>query len=358
VRTLLKLFSVVVGVALLAGAAVILWMAHGPQPTDAVTTGGVSYTQQELANSPQLEASVDIESSDNSIPFDVELSESASADLQTFDSAEIAAAPPPPSQPQVAPQFSPQIADLNAVALTTDVVLDANTAVQVAPVAGSSEMAPDGQGGFAAAAGGYEQRVVEVEWPAEFRVGRGGSVRIKLKMLESGALQPVAEIADNEILATPILITDRYDTHYAFVTSNLSAPDFSVQATSPLRQQLFKGGETEWRYTLKSNNSQRSVISIGLIISWDPINPATTPPGPQNVPIWGQALAVDVNYVFGFITVPQASIAGTALAVIGFLAEAPILSAVLEHFVGRLLGRGSKREREEQRRRSQRARRR
>jgi hypothetical protein len=197
--------------------------------------------------------------------------------------------------------------------------------------------------------------VVEVEWPDQFQVGRGGLVRIKLKMLDGGALQPVAEIADNEILATPILITDRYDTHNAFVTSNLSAPDFSVQATSPLRQQLQRGGEAEWRYTLRSNSSQRSVISIGLTISWDSIDPATLP-GPQNVPIWGQTLAVDVNYVFGLITVPQASIAGTALAVVGFLAEAPLLGTFLDYFLERLLKGGDRREKKQ--RRSRRSRRR
>ncbi len=365
-RTLLKLFSVVVGVALLAGAAVILWSAHGPQATQAVTTGGVAYTQQEIAAGAQLSAAVDVESANNFIPLDVELSEAVSADLAALDAVEAAEAPQfaqqaPPVFATQAPAGQPQTAPMMAVSpsvpLTTDIVIDESTAVQVAPVAVSSGLVGDGQGGASGAAGGYEQRVVEVEWPAEFQVGRGSLVRIKLKMMDSGALQPVAEIADNEILATPILLTDRYATHRAFVTSNLSAPDFSVQATSPFRQELTRGGEAEWRYTLKSNSSQRSVISIGLVISWDPIDPATTAPGPQNVSIWGQALAVDVDYVFGLITVPQASIAGTALGILGFIAEAPLLGTVLEVFVERLFKGGKKRD-NRSRRSSQRSQRR
>ena len=359
-RTLMKLFSVLVGIVLLAGAVVILWFAHGPQATEAVTTGGIAYTQQEIAGGTELLSMVDVEGF-NAQPLDVALSDAAASDLASVEPAEIAPAPdlggaaamadappPPPSQPQA---MAPMVVDPNTIPLTTNVVIDENMAVQVAPVVTDSGVIASGQGGLAAPGTGYEQRVVEIEWPAEFRVGRGGVIRIKLKMLDSGALQPVAEVADNEILATPILITDRYATHNAFVTSNLSAPDFSVQATSPFRQPLAKGGEAEWRYTLRSDSSQRSVISIGMVISWDarPDNPDQTP-GPQDVPIWGQTLSVDVNYVFGLITVPQASIAGTVLGVIGFIAEAPLLGAVLEHFLGRLFSRGDKRKEEKKRR--------
>jgi hypothetical protein len=351
-RCLIRLISVLVGLVLLASAAVVIWVAHGPQVTEAVTTGGVSYTQQEIAAGAEIQASVDADFGTGGpalIESDIQLSDEASADLQ----AEAAAPPPPPPS---APEMAPLVGEGEAIPLTTDVVIDESTAVQVAPIATSAEFTAEGQGGATGTAGGYEQRVVEVEWPDQFQVGRGGLIRIKLKMLEGGALQPVAEIEENEILATPILITDRYDTHNAFVRSNLSAPDFSVQATSPFRQQLLRGGEVEWRYTLESNSSQRSVISIGLTISWDPIDQATTAPGPQNVPIWGQTLAVDVNYVFGLITVPQASIAGTALAVVGFLAEAPLLSTVLEYFLERLLKGGDRREKRQRRNRRSRRR--
>ncbi|MBN1565271.1 MAG: hypothetical protein JXA10_15610 [Anaerolineae bacterium] len=356
-RTLIKLVSILVGLVLLAGAAVIFWFAHGPQAKEAVTTGGIAYTQQELMNvADPAELSVSVDSGATQ-PLSVELSDTVVADLASLSEAEAAALPELSAAPAGGPSFSAPLGGNTSsqVTITTDVVINESTAVQVAPVASGVTGLSDGQGG-AMGATTEEQRVVDVEWPSEFQVGRGGAVRIKLKMLSSGALQPVAEIDDNEILATPILITDNYATHNAFVTSKLSAPDFSVQATSPLEQQLVKGGEAEWRYTLKANKSGHFVISMGLELSWiaRPDNPDQTP-GLQNVPIWGQNLAVDVNYVFGSITVPQASAAGTALAVVGFLAEAPLLSTVLEFSLERLLKGGERRrEKEEKKRRSRR----
>jgi hypothetical protein len=162
-------------------------------------------------------------------------------------------------------------------------------------------------------------------------------------------LQPVAEVAGNEVLATPILITDRYNDFNAFVTATIAAPDFSIQSTSPVTQPMQRGQAVEWRWTLESTESHTSVISLGLAITWQ-AKTAGQPDGPTNVPIWGQTLQVDVNYVFGLITVPQASIAGTALAVLGFVAQMPLLEKFLEIFLDLLFGRDRRRRRKEKER--------
>jgi len=75
------------------------------------------------------------------------------------------------------------------------------------------------------------------------------------------------------------------------------------------------------------------------------------------VPIWGQTVQVEVNYVFGFITVPQASIAGTVLGVVGVVAEIPLLEKFLEIFWNVFLG-GNRRRRQREDRRNRRTRRR
>lgn len=371
-RYLRRMFSVIIGTFFLVIAAAVLWTAHRPQPTDEVTTGGVGYTQSQLAAGEAVTAAADIELGEGPalVPVAPELSAEAASDLATLDTAEAAAAPntitplaPLAAAPltEAAPPSGAPVESAQTISMTSSVVLDGESDVTVAPIGTDGPAAPDGQGGATGTAAGYEQRVVELEWPSEFQVGRAGSIRIKLKMMDSGALQPVAEIEDNEILATPILIdASRYANYNAFVTSVLSAPDFSVQATSPLRQPLPAGGEAEWRYTLESGSAQSSVISVGLNISWDD-KVSGTPSGPQNVPIFGQALQVDVNYVFGLITVPQASIAGTALAIVGFIAEAPLLAAVLETVWDVIFGGDRKqrrREKEEQQRRQSRRRRR
>ncbi len=336
-----KFLSVIIGMPLLAAGAFTLWIALGPQPTEARTTGGVLYTQQEIAlqsqaspgAGPELGAITDTTAGAQAVPVMPQFNSEVAADLSLAEPAEIGAAPLTTADIGAAPSGIP---------LTTDLVLDGEIGVAVAPLAeAAGAPVPDGQGGMTTATLGYEQRVVELEWPSEFQVGRSSLVRIKLKVLESGALQPVAEIADNEVVATPILITDRYDTHNAFVTAMLSAPDFAVETVNPPTQSLQRGGDVEWRWTLTANSAQTSIISLGLAITWEP-KPGQ-PPGPTNVAIWGQSLQVEVNHVFGLITVDQASIAGTALAVLGLVAELPLLGPVLGFFFRLLFGRRRRR---------------
>jgi hypothetical protein len=332
-----RLLIALVGFVVLIAGAVTLWIAWGPQPTEARTTGGVLYTQQEVAQSgADLSATTDVQvgAGPAEVPAQADLAPSLSADLAAGN---LGAAPQLVAPQDIAPD----------VPLTTDVVLSDSTNVAVAPLVSAQGAPLEGQGGFTSSTTGYEQRVVELEWPGHFQVGRSGALRIKLKMLEGGALQPVAEVAGNEVIATPILITDRYDNYNAFVTATISAPDFTVGATSPATQPMQRGGEVEWRWTLESTQAQTSVISLGLAITWEP-KPGQ-PPGPTNVPIWGQTLQVDVSYVFGLITVPQASIAGTALAVLGFIAQMPLLEKFLEIFLDLLFGRDRRRRDEEKR---------
>jgi hypothetical protein len=336
-----RLFIAFIGFFLLVVGALTLWIARGPQPTQSRTVGGVSYTQQEIAQVIQsggdLSAVTDVQvpTGPAEVPVQADLAPSINTSLA--------------AEPGTAPQIvQPQDVAPN-VPLTTDVMLENSTDVALAPLASASGVPLDGQGGPTASTSGYEQRVIELEWPGEFQVGRSGAIRLKLKTLDSGALQPVVEVAGNEVLATPILITDRYDEYDAFVTATIAAPDFSIQSTSPVTQPMQRGEAVEWRWTLESTESHTSVISLGLAITWD-AKIAGQAPGPTNVPIWGQTLQVDVNYVFGLITVPQASIAGTALAVLGFVAQMPLLEKFLEIFLDLLFGRDRRRRRKEKER--------
>lgn len=337
-----KFLTVLMGMAVLLVAVAILWVARGPQPTVQQITGGVLYTQQEIAaqiaetGQTTLETVVDVQGATNLVPLQPALSQQAVDELQTAPGMPVGGAPLTLGQVEAVPQ--------GEIAYTTDLVLTDEVPLMIAPISATAGVTADGVGGAAGTAAGYEQRVVELEWPREFQVGRSAALRITLKMLTGGALQPVAEIAGNEVLATPILITDRYATHDAFVTAALVAPDFDVIAVSPLTQQLFPGADLSWRWTLETDSAQTSVITLGLNVSWQP-KPGN-PPGPQNVPIWGQAVQTESQYVFGLITVPQASYLGTGLAVLGFIAQYPLLAKLLEISLDILFARWRRREKQ------------
>lgn len=242
------------------------------------------------------------------------------------------------------PELSVEESQVVQQSLAENVVLDNKIEVAVVPLAVSSAVAApntSGQGGAGGIAG-YEQRTVELEWPRSFRVGGSGTVVLTLKALPSGGVEAVAEIKDNQVIATPILITDFYDTHNARYSARLVAPDFDVETLTPQTQQLGRGEEGTWRWSLDApGNSGSFVINLVINLEWQP-KPNTNV---QTIParnIWGQALQVDVNFVFGSITVPQASTAGTALAVVGFAMQIPLLGEILGGVRNLLFGRRRK----------------
>ncbi|NLX10544.1 MAG: hypothetical protein GXY36_12885 [Chloroflexi bacterium] len=220
----------------------------------------------------------------------------------------------------------------------TGATLDESSEVEIAaseaPTMGAASEEVGALG--AAASTSYEQRVVELEWPEKFRVGGSGSVRVRLTMLEDGSLQPVAEIADNAVRATPIMIQDRYATHDARVTATLIAPSFEVSALHSETQSLARGQDAEWRWTLQTDDAGTNVISLALNLTWQPRDGSAPI---SNVPVWSQAVQVQADYVIGALTVPQASILGTALGLVGLVAQIPLLEKILETLWGMIFGR-------------------
>lgn len=335
---MLRLLSTLLGLVALVAGGVLLWMAIGPGLTEERTTGGKIYTQPEMADvpsSPEIEPDLEVVTDGGPTSTNIvgapQIESEALEDMNDVDSQEAEAAPDAPTGE----------VGVASTGLSPNAVITNDTGVEVAPLdlQPASAGDADGQGGPAVTTS-FEQRVVELEWPRAFRVNGSDSLRIKLKVLGDGSLQPVAEIKEHEVLATPILITDRYDTHTATVTAILSAPDFKVEVVNNLTQPLERGRDVEWRWTLEASETGSSVIALGLDIMWTP----KTPGGEQFPPstIWGQTLQVDINYVFGALTIPQASIAGTVLAFVGFVFQVPMLFKILETVRDVLFGRRKK----------------
>lgn len=307
-----KILLVLLGLPVLLVGATLLWTARGPVTKYEITTGAeleapVPVAMEAPGQAPEAAPG---EASDGAL-----LEEPSGSGAITF-----AAPPLEGANASAAPG--------ERIPLTSDLVLDKAAPILIEPIdpLEARAEAEESRGGPVVPAP-VEQRVVEMEWPSQFRVGGSGTVRVKLKMLGDGLAQPVAEVAGNEIAATPILIADRYDTHRAQLTATISAPNFEIEALAPATQTMERGGEAQWLWTLSADSSGRGVIAVGITLTWvskDTGLPETT------VSLWGQALEAEINYVFGSITVPQASVAGTVLAVVGFVAQIPLLDAVLE----------------------------
>lgn len=201
----------------------------------------------------------------------------------------------------------------------------------------------DGQGGFV---GGVEQRVVELEWPEEFRTGEGGVVRVTLKPLPQGGFEVSSpEIDTNAIFATPITLQDCYNEYNAFVSAQIIAPEFEIETADDTRKLMQPGGEVSWRWTLTPDTEGTFVITLALRMDWEAKTGVTPSVGICNdlaareYTFWGQSVQVEVVLVLGLITIDQASLAGTVLAVLGTASQIPftleILGVLLERRINR-----------------------
>jgi hypothetical protein len=374
----LKFIFGIIGITILIAGLGVLFVLQGPGWffTETRETGGASTTQAQLAaetfgatyseaNPPDLPVVIDGDpASTNSLSTAPEIAGAALSDISEVNSLESEAVSTITQNQQtaIAEVQSLQVqtveeGQIAQLAIQENTVISPETEVEVVPLNVPNAPLPQtslsaGQGG----AGGVtnvEQRLMEIEFPRSFRVGGSGSVRITLKVLPSGEVSVVPEIADDTLIATPILLTDLYDSHTAQFTAHLVAPAFDVEAATPLTQTLERGEEATWRWNLGSpEQSGRYIITLGVDVTWLPKTPDGVQLGPK--PIWGQALQVDNNYVFGSITVPQASIGGTALAVVGFTMQIPLFGEIMSGLWKLLFRRRRRRQPDDRRRQGQR----
>lgn len=196
--------------------------------------------------------------------------------------------------------------------------------------AGTDSVQISGQGG---AGFSYEQRLVELEWPESFRTGESGTIRLSYKSLAAGVSG--AEIATNTVRAQPIEVLDCYSDYDAFVTARIIAPEFDVETLDESTKLVGRGQQADWRFTLTADKEGQFVITLALQVEWRQKQGASPLAGPcaslANSPftVWGQSVQTEVNYVLGLLTIEQASLAGTVLAVIGTASQIPLLSQIL-----------------------------
>lgn len=222
---------------------------------------------------------------------------------------------------------------------------DTGTTENTNPQAGISSFDFNQSGGFAANFA-LEPRVIEFEWPEEFRAGESNSVRLAVKFLPDGRVQPQVEVEGNIVQSTPLTFVTYYATHSGNISARLTAPEFEVEAQNSESQTLLPGRDVTWRWTLTPENTGKFTLTVTLFAEWTPLPNVQGSPFRQD--IWGTSKSVEVNHVFGIVTIPQASIAGTILAGLGVVTQAPTILDMLSF----LLGRRDKR-REQQRRQQQ-----
>lgn len=342
-RCLFRIFLTLFGIVFLAVGGFMLFTVYINTPDEVTATLGALTTLEEAASDNELNVFINGQTAGSNSFGGAELDE-GEIDKTLAERPTTSEGRPTVDQNEVRVQANEVIS--NEAVTNTEVFsnpvlanepINTSTNIVLEEVAGTEEIeAPSGTGGGTATFE-TEERVAELEWPEKFRDGESGSIRLTLRALEEGGLVAEAEIDENTILATPIILTDRYETHDAFITARISAPDFEIEGNSSAQQQMFEGERVEWRWTLTPEDTGTFIITVGTEVIWQPKDPGGQTIGP--LPVWGQAVQSDVDQVFGLISIPQASIAGTIIAVIGALLELPFFAEIGSAFLERVLDR-------------------
>lgn len=189
--------------------------------------------------------------------------------------------------------------------------------------------ATDGQGGGASVPG-IERRNIEFEYPESFREGESGIVRVRLT---EGQISISPEIEGNAVIPDSTFLFTRFDTHDGTVTATIEAPNFDVSSPS-VTKPFIKGVDNEWSWTLEPKKTGESTIRVSISVAWTP------KPGIQNIvaipptEIWTGNAKTEVNQVLGIISIPNASVAGTVLAVLGIFAQSPNILDIISFVLG------------------------
>lgn len=374
-RCLMTLFFAALGLVALGLGGFFLYTAFIESPeTRTVTLGGASQTQLAIAEQQTgdptnlnivVVADGNVSSTQNF--GGVVADEATLTDLANRDPDEaIAVAQIDPDIRTQAEAQAAEVAESSTVihsnVVAKNEILTADSEVQVFALStggegGRGPSAPnfgfdEGQGGMIPLP--TEQRVVEFEWPKQFRSGDSASVRVTLKVLPTGQIQVSSpEIPSNALIATPIVLTDCHDNYYAEVDGRIFAPEFTVENVTSATQTVQRGSDTTWRWTMTPKKDGVFVFTVVLNLKWLPRQGSNPPPDQclslarQGVlTIWGQPVQVEVNKVFGLITIPQASIAGTVLAVIGFLGQIPLVIEIASNILEKRMERSAERRRQ------------
>lgn len=295
-----RLLLALIGFVLLVAAVVLGLRVLLPVPTQSVTIGGAGMAMQAL--SLQVQGAGDT----GEVVMPAEL-----------DGAEIVDTEALQLQPQLAPSVLEALPAAPAEALEPEAALSGEVVVPLATAA-------PGDSGASPPPLAIEQRMIELEWPAQFRLGGSAAIRLAFEPLEGGSMQPVAEIEGNRVVATPILLSDRYDTHDAVAVAMVAAPSFTVVPVVPEEQTLQRGQPVEWLWTLSAEEAGDQVIGFSLTIRWIPRGGGAE----QAITVWSDTVTVQVGQIFG-LTVPQAGVAGAVAAVLGVVLEIPFLDSIL-----------------------------
>jgi hypothetical protein len=155
-----------------------------------------------------------------------------------------------------------------------------------------------------------EARLVELEWPAELRLGESDVVRLSLVPSQDGYVVN-AEFSEHPVQSQPVTVA-RPQGYEIVGVARLDGAGFDLEPQGEQVQDLVPGQTILWRWSLTAHNAGRQRLALVVKLRWNPLQAGLAA---HEAVIYSRALTVKVTSILG-LTGAQAQAAGVILAVL------------------------------------------
>ncbi|MBN1439361.1 MAG: phosphotransferase [Anaerolineales bacterium] len=169
-----------------------------------------------------------------------------------------------------------------------------------------------------------EERMLEVEWPPQMRLGESDALRLSLIPLREGYLV-TAEFEEHTVRNNAVTVA-RLEGYSLWASARVDAAGFLLSPEGEQVRALPEGEPVTWRWTLTPRSAGRQRISLVLLLRWVPIESQTGPIRERE--LYSRSLTVNVLSFLG-LTARQAAGAGFAGLGIGGAFSIPLTAYIL-----------------------------
>jgi hypothetical protein len=113
-----------------------------------------------------------------------------------------------------------------------------------------------------------EDRSVELEWPAQLRMGESDVIRLALVPVKDGYVAQ-AEFPDHNVQSKPVAVP-RQNGYTLFGLARLDGVGFEIAPTGEQERFIPEGEEVAWRWTLSPRQPGKQRLSVNLRLRWEP----------------------------------------------------------------------------------------
>ncbi len=101
----------------------------------------------------------------------------------------------------------------------------------------------------------HENRMIEIEWPAQMRVGDSDVIRLSLVMDELGIITPTAVIEGHEVMGEPVKIPNLYETHNLVAEARLDLLGIESLPKGTISEPLSPGKTINFYWNIQSHTA-------------------------------------------------------------------------------------------------------